>query len=176
MKAYADVLVLRHRVKLQKRIMIGDTSCQIRRPGLLSYLDEKSYKKVYSNLKQMTEPVFSPSSFGNEMKNGGLLLSILCRISIFMVHPSWKPPTGATPKKLNNTDYIHVIAETCLPLPPVRTMLNRNGATLEQVAAAAQENVRKAYDYAMEVRGLLSETMFLWEKPVCRLAGIHTQV
>lgn len=158
-------------MKLRKAITIGGTSCQIRRPGLLSHLDENSYKKVYSNLKRRTEPVFSPSSFSNEMKNGGSLLSILCRISIFMVQPSWKPPTGATPKELNNTDYIHVIAETCLPLPKARTMSNRHGATLEQVVAAADENVRKACDYAMEVRELLSETMNMWEKPVCHLAG-----
>jgi hypothetical protein len=137
---------------------------------LLSHLDEESYNKVYSNLVQIAEPVFSPSRFANEMKNGGPLLSILCRISIFMVHPSWKPPTGATPKELNSTDYIHVIAQTCLSLPPAKTFYNRKGATLEQVAMAVEENTRKAYDYAIEVRKLLSETVSLWEKPVCRLA------
>jgi hypothetical protein len=104
------------------------------------------------------------------MKNGGLLLSILCRISIFMVNPSWKPPTGATPKELNNTDYIHVIARTCLPLLVPKSMRNRNRATLEQVTTAAKENINKACDYTVELRELLSETMPLWERPVRRLA------
>jgi hypothetical protein len=48
-------------------------------------LDEKSYRAVYRVLKQAAEPVFSSFRFGNEMKNSGLLLSILCRICIFMV-------------------------------------------------------------------------------------------
>jgi hypothetical protein len=159
------------RVKLRKAVTIGTTSYKIRRPGLLSHFNEKSYKKVYSNLMQIAEPVFSPSRFGNEMKNGGSLLSILCRITIFMVHPSWKPPTGATPKELNNTDYIHVIAQTCLPLPVAKTMHNRTGATPEQMAAAAKENIDKACHYALDVRELLSGTMSLWERPVRRPAG-----
>jgi hypothetical protein len=137
---------------------------------LLSHLNEKSYRAVYQNLKHVTEPVFSPSRFGNEMKNGGSLLSVLCRISIFMVHPSWKPPTGATPKELNNTDYIHVIAQTCLALPEPKNAFNRKGASPAEIATAAKDNISKACDYALEVRELLSGTMSLWEKPVCRLA------
>jgi len=136
----------------------------------LSHLDEKSYKAVYTSLVQVTEPVFSPSHFRNEMKNGGLLLSILCRISIFMVHPSWKPPTGATPKELNNTDYIHVIAQTCLSLPLAKNVHNRRGATPQEMVEAAKKNISKACDYAVALRELLSETMPLWERPVCCLA------
>lgn len=133
-------------------------------------MDEKSYKKVYRVLEHMVEPVFSPSRFGSEMKNGGLLLSILCRITIFMVDPSWKPPTGATPKELNNTDYIHVIAQKCLSLPQAKTTRNRDGATGMEMAAAAKENIDKACDYATDVRELLSETMSLWDRPVRHLA------
>lgn len=99
---------------------IGATSYKIRRLSLLN-LDEESYK-ASGNLLQIAEPVFSPSRFANETKNGGPLLSVLCRISIFMVHPSWKPPTGSTPKELNSTDYIHVIAQTSLPLPRAKTL------------------------------------------------------
>ena len=126
----------------------------------------------------MAEPVFSPSRFSSEMKNGGLLLSILCRITIFMVDPGWKPPTGATPMELNNTDYIHVIAEKCLSLPQAKTMLNSEGATLTELATAAKNNIRKARNYAMEVRQLLSETMSSWDKPVRRLADniLHPQL
>jgi hypothetical protein len=155
---------------LEKAVTIGATKYKIRRPGLLNHLDEKSYRTEHRNLAKVTEPVFSPSRFGNEMKNGGLLLSILCRITIFMVHPSWKPPTGATPKELNNTEFIHVIAKTCLPLPPAKTALNRNGAMPAEIATAAQKNIEKTCDYAVELRELLSGTMSLWERPVRRLA------
>ena len=78
-----------------------------------------------------------------------------------MVHRSWKPPTRTTPKALNNTNYIHVIARMYLSLPKPRST----------IAKALRSSKwpwprRKAYDYTMEVRKLLSETMSLWEKPV----------
>jgi len=136
----------------------------------LNHLDEKSYKAVYISLVQVTEPVFSPSRFGNEMKNGGLVLSILCHISVIKVHPSWKPPTGATSKELNNMDYIHVIAQTCLSFPLAKNVHNHHGATPQEMVEAAKKDIGKACDYAVALREFLSETMSLWERPVRRLA------
>jgi hypothetical protein len=109
----------------------------------------------------VAEAVFNLSRFSNKMKDNGLLLSILYRINIFLIQPSWKPLTGATLKELNNTDYIHIIAETYLSLSLAKTVYNRNSATSSEIARAAKDNIVKACEYAVDLRELLSKTISL---------------
>jgi hypothetical protein len=145
-----------------------------RRPGFLSHLPEEQYKKAFNALKDYPLAIQSAKQMVDELKNVGPIMSVLCQVAIFMVDPTWKLPAGSQKAELDNTDFMTVIAERCLALPPLRGpgMPHGQGVDLAVYQAAVKSNMETAVNFLLELREYVAGTKGMWDK-IVRFPLIH---